>query len=87
MRAVPSLSCLQVVGPIATLTPTHTHVVKAGDAYVLMETEEYTGAVAQHRISSTLVLVGHCVGFGSPGHEVLAVFPPGTKVIGSSDSC
>jgi hypothetical protein len=63
-----------------------TRVVRAGDAWVLMETEQYTGDVGGQGISSTLKLVGSCVGFGRPGHEVLAVFPPGTKVSGSGKS-
>lgn len=62
-----------------------TQVVKAGDAYVLMETERYRGDVGGMGISSTLRLVDGCVGFGEPGYEVLAVFPPGTKVTGSDE--
>ncbi len=62
-----------------------TEVVKAGDTYVLMETERYRGDVGGMGISSTLRLVDGCVGFGQPGDEVLAVFPPGTKVTGSDE--
>jgi hypothetical protein len=87
-RAMTGAGCAVLAALAAgcgTNTDPDTQVVKAGDAYVLMETEEYTGDVGGQGIYSTLALVGHCVGFGSSGHEVLAVFPQGTSVTGSGE--
>src|SRR3954451_23342213 len=74
-----------LIAGCGTNTHPDTQVVKAGDVYVLMEMEQYTGDVGGQGVQATLTLVGRCVGFGRPGHEVLAVFPPGTSVTGSGD--
>ncbi len=90
---VPKVLALAIGGFVCALfivgcgsnTNPDTKVVKVGGAYVLMETEQYTGDIGGVGISSTLTLVDHCVGFGEPGHEVLAIFPPGTRVTGSGE--
>ncbi|GAB3669257.1 hypothetical protein GCM10027596_41220 [Nocardioides korecus] len=89
VRSVTAARALTLVGGLAFIgagcanTNPDTQVLRAGEAYVLMETEQYSGNVGGQGIGSTLRLVDGCVGFGEPGHEVLAVFPPGTTVTGS----